>query len=76
MDFGLSFELGLCFGHGFQPLSVFRAWFQSVGFGLSVCVSDLGCGSARFFFWFFAFFFVLLHWFLMGIGYSDKFVAM
>ena len=36
---------------------MFRAWFQSVGFGLSVCVSDLGCGSVRFFFWFFCFLF-------------------
>ena len=61
---------------GFSLSLVFRAWFQSVGFGLSVCVSDLGCGSARFFSGFFAFFFVLLHWFLMGIGYSGKVVAM
>ena len=50
-----------------------------MGFGLSVCVSDLGCCQSAIFFLFLLVFllsfFVLLHWFLMGIGYSGGVVA-
>ena len=77
---------GLCFGRGFRPLSTFRAKFLLVILNLLVSIwvahistifssfSDLGFAhiSTRFS-WFFCsfFFFVLLHWFLMGFGHCN-----
>ena len=77
--------LGLCFGCGFRPLSAFWAGFLLVVLNLlvSIWVAHI---STIFFFVFLIwvllifllvfsgffdnFFFVLLHWFLMGIGHS------